>query len=488
MTTERRIAIAGIIHETNTYCRDQTPLSDFHIMRGAKMLQLEGTETQTGGAIGKCHELGLTPVPVYWANTQPSGTIAADAYDSMKAELLEGLSAVLPVDGVFLDLHGAGVVDGTPDLEGDLAASVRRLVGEGVPVTAAFDLHGNVTQDMADALDGVFVCHEYPHIDQHLRAREAVQLINDMMDHGFRPSVQVSSLPMLMPTTTTFHGPGKTLKDFMRALEADANTINVSFFHGFPYCDVPHVGSHLVVTSRTGAEHAKHKAERAAAKVWSMRELLRPTSLSAEEAVAQAIASDKHPVVINETSDNCGGGSPGDGTHLARAILESGVANACFGFIVDAEVAEQAHQAGVGAIIDVSLGGKHDKLHGEPLNLRVYVKALHDGRCIMQAMAKGSRINYGKLARLQPEGSDKLDIVVGSRRSQTFDTEPFLAVGIDVMQRHVVGLKSSNHFRAGFELIAGEIITADPPGLTTHHIEVFPREHVSGSLWPLEDV
>jgi microcystin degradation protein MlrC len=487
MSTHRRIAIAGIIHETNTYCRDQTQLGDFHIMRGEKMLQLEGSETQTGAAVGMCRELGVTPVPVFWANTQPSGTIARDAYESMKAELLEALAAVLPVDGVFLDLHGAGVVDGIPDLEGDLAMSVRRLVGEAVPLTAAFDLHGNVTQEMVDALDGVFVCHEYPHIDQHLRAREAVQLINDMLNENFRPSVRVCSLPMLMPTTTTFHGPGKELKEFMRELEADPQIINVSFFHGFPYCDVPHVGSHLVVTARGNGEIARDKAEIAALRVWSLRELLRPTSLSAEEAVAKAMASAKQPVVINETSDNCGGGSPGDGTHLMRALLDARAANACFGFIVDAEVAAQAHEAGVGTTVDVSLGAKTDSLHGEPLKLRVYVKALHDGRCIMQAMAKGSRINYGKLARLQPEGSDNVDIVVGSRRSQTFDTEPFLAVGIDVTRRDIVALKSSNHFRAGFESIAGEIITADPPGLTTHHIEVFPRDHAVQPLWPLDD-
>lgn len=200
--------------------------------------------------------------------------------------------------------------------------------------------------------------------------------------------------------------------------------------------------------------------------------------------MAAARAATARPVVINETSDNCGGGSPGDGTHLLRAMLEAGLENACFGFIVDAAVAQQAHAAGVGAQIDVQLGGRTDTLHGAPLSLSVYVKALHDGRCVMQAMAKGSRINYGRLARLQVNG---MDVVVASRRSQTFDTEPFLAVGIDVTRMDYVALKSSNHFRAGFEPLAGTIITADPPGLTTHHVEIFPRHRNMQPMWPIDD-
>ena len=480
-----RIAIAGIVHETNTYIRDQTQLGAFQILRGEQMMKLCGTETQSGGAIDTCLRLGSTPVPILWAFAQPSGTISTDAYNTMKTELLERLAEEMPVDGVFLDLHGAGTVDGYLDLEADLAGDIRRLVGEAVPITAAFDLHGNITQRMADALDGVFACHEYPHIDMHKRAGEAVELIHDMLENNYRPTVQVESVPILMPTTTTFSGVGLKLRDRMRQVEREnPDTIQISFFHGFPYSDVPHVGCHIVITSRAGVDQVRLLAKQIGRELWSQRESLRALSLSAEEAVQAAQEAIEKPVVINETSDNCGGGSPGDGTHLLKAMLDAKLKNACFGFIVDAEVADQAHAAGVGRTIEVNLGGKYDDLHGEPLKLTVYVKALHDGRCIMQAMAKGSRINYGKLARLQV---GDMDIVVGSRRSQTFDTEPFLAVGIDVTSKDYVALKSSNHFRAGFESLAGTIITADPPGLTTHHIEIFDRSTNDKPLWPIDD-
>jgi microcystin degradation protein MlrC len=341
---------------------------------------------------------------------------------------------------------------------------------------------------MADALDGVFACHEYPHIDQHLRAREAVAFLEALAKAPGGTTVQVASLPLLMPTTTTFHGIGAELRDHLKAVEAeDPAVANVSFFHGFPYCDVPQVGCHVVVTHWGSAETAQALARRLAGDIWERREALRAQSLSAEEAVSLAQAAAQGdgsgPVVINETSDNCGGGSPGDGTHLLRALLDAKVQNACFGFIVDPEVAEAAHRAGVGAQIDITLGGKTDTLHGAPLTLTTYVKALHDGRLTLQAMAKGARINYGPLARLQVDG---FEIIVASRRSQTLDTEPFLALGIDVTRLAIVALKSSNHFRAGFEPLARAVITADPPGLTTHQVAVFPRQKVAGPLWPLD--
>jgi len=167
-------------------------------------------------------------------------------------------------------------------------------------------------------------------------------------------------------------------------------------------------------------------------------------------------------------------------------MLQADLKNACFGFIVDPEVAAQAHEAGVGSTITIRLGGKTDDLHGDPLDLTVYVKSLHDGRITLQAMFRGAPLNLGPVARLQPADAD-VEIIVASRRSQTFDPEPFLAVGIDVRRYRFVALKSSNHFRAGFQDLASAIVTADPPGLTTHHIEVFPRQRSSRPLWPIDE-
>ena len=482
-----RIAIAGISHETNTYCKDPTPADDFFQLRGERILKMAGTETSTGGALDRCHELGFEVVPILFTIAQPSGTIEREAYDQFKGEILDGLKRgqqLGAIDGVFLELHGAGVVQGITDLEGDLAQAIRHLVGEAIPITAALDLHGNVTQVMADALDGAFACHLYPHTDMHLRASEAIDLIVDMLEHDFRPVTHVETIPMLVPTTTTMLGIGKSMLEKMINAESEAGVIDVSWFHGFPYTDIPEVGGHIVVTTRGDREQAERLAKQMAAILWNERELFRPMSLTSEQALDAATACEKKPVVMNEVSDNCGCGAPGDGTHLLRSMIERDLQNACFGFVVDAEVALQAHEAGVGATITVSLGAKEDDFHGTPLKLTGYVKALHDGRMTMLAMNKGAKLSLGKIARLVVGG---IDIIVGSKRSQTFDIGPFIAVGIDVMEYDLVALKSSHHFRAGFHELAGEIITADTPGLSTHQIERFPRHNAGRPLWPLDN-
>ncbi|XOV82493.1 MAG: M81 family metallopeptidase [bacterium] len=479
-----RIALAGISHETNTYCQGQTPKDAFYTLRGPKMLASAGQESDVGGAVDACHRQGFEPVPVLFASTQPSGTISRAAYDDFKDDILAGLTAAGPLDGCVLLLHGAGVVDGIDDLEGDLAHAVRGVLGP-LPITASFDLHGNVTQFMADQLNGIFACRQYPHVDLHQRAADAVAAIAQMHQRGENASCEVISLPLLMPTTTTFEGVGQSTLADLLALQAATPCVDLSWFHGFPYTDIAAVGSAVVATCYPHQREAARAAmTRFARQLWDNRESFRARSLSADEALQAAAQVTRYPVVIHETSDNCGGGSPGDGTHLLRAMLDQGLGkDACFAFLVDAETAVQAHAAGVGATIQIRLGGKTDQLHGEPVQASAYVKALHDGRLIMQHMFKGAPLNLGPMARLV---IDDMDVVVASRRSQTFDREPFLAVGIDVQKYKYVALKSSNHFRAGFQHLASRIITADTPGLTTHKIEIFPRQKARRRLWPID--
>ncbi|MFT6646002.1 MAG: microcystin degradation protein MlrC, partial [Patiriisocius sp.] len=194
----------------------------------------------------------LTPVSVARLNlvamAQPSGTIERAAFDQISSEILSGLNDAAPLDAIFLDLHGAGVVEGIDDLEGALCEAIRHQMGD-IPMAATFDLHGNITQNMVELLDGIFACQQYPHIDLHLRAEEAIQLLSRMVSDGVKTSRYLVSLPMLQPTTTTFEGIGEqTLAEILELERADG-IIDISWFHGFPYTDVPQVGVHIVVTT-----------------------------------------------------------------------------------------------------------------------------------------------------------------------------------------------------------------------------------------------
>lgn len=480
----RRVFIAGIAHETNTYASGMTAPDDFEQWRGEGVLrQYGGTRTYPGGLLDGAREIGAEPVCGLVAFAQPSGIISAAAYDAMREELLSGLSEAGAVDAVALTLHGAAIAQGLDDLEGDLVAAVRAHVGPHIPIVVTLDLHGNITQAMADAADAIFGCEQYPHIDMYERGVEAMLLLPALWG-GVKPATHVERLPMLLPTTTTFHGPMAEVNRALRALEATPGVIDVTLFHGFPYTDIPGTGAFVTATTEGDRRLARRLAVEAAELVWARRDAFLPASVGPAEAIRRALAVEGRPVVINETSDNTGGGTPGDGTHLLRAMLEANLDDAAFGFIVDPEVAAQAHRAGAGASITVRLGGKTDELHGAPIDAEAYVKTLADGRFrLTSPMGAGEESNLGRTARLVIGG---IDVIVGSRRSQTFDEEVFLLHGVDVRRKKVVALKSSQHFRAGFEPIAAGIVTADSPGLTTLRLEVFARERTPRPIWPLD--
>lgn len=488
-----RVAIGGIEHETNTYATASmgpTALGSFATLRGEEFERTIGTRTTLGGFADAAERIGCELVPTFWAMAGPSGTIERAAYESLRQELLDRLADAGPVDAVVLSLHGAGVADGVDDLESDLVRGVRTVVGD-VPIVVTLDLHGNITAEMAEVIDVMLGVHEYPHVDFYERGVEAIELLPRLLDGSIRPTSFVQPVPIMLTTSTTDPGfPAAALRDRCLAAEATAGIVDATFFHGFPYTDVPASGCSIVVTTDDDPELAERTAKELSAELWAGRDDFlvesTPPPVAVELAMRAAATATGGPVVINETSDNPGGGTPGDGTHLLRAMIDAGLdERACFGFVFDARAAAAAHEAGTGAVIDVRLGGHHDDLHGEPIETTVYVKALTDGRIVhTNPMVAGTEGNLGPSARLQVGGRGGLDVIVTSRRRQTFDPEIFTLHGIDVTTRSIVALKSSQHFRAGFRDLATEIVTADGPGLTTLDVTVFEHERAPGPHWP----
>ncbi|MFN8664344.1 MAG: M81 family metallopeptidase [Thermomicrobiales bacterium] len=485
-----RIAIGEVMHETNTFRPGITEITSFKALQwehGEEIRQEHtGVRDSLGGMLAGGARLGVEIVPTFAATAEPSATIGREAFETLQRELLSGLAQAMPVDAVCLSLHGAGSAEGCDDIEGAILAEVRKLIGPDVPLVVTLDLHGHLTQAMQEHADILLNCHEYPHVDLYERGVEAVELAVKLVRREIAPVTHAVILPMLLPPATTLTGPGKTITDVCYAREQDPSVIDCAIVHGFPHTDVPICSTAVVVTTDGEPETARRIAEEVATTLWEMREEFREAFPDPVEAVAQGLALEALPVVIAEISDNSGGGAPGDGTYLLRALLEADAPGTAFGFITDAEVARQAHSAGVGATITISLGGKSDNLHGEPIVTEAYVKALTDGRFrLTNPMGAGSEVNLGLMARLV---IGQVDVLVASDRAQTLDPEVFLLHGIDVTRYKVVALKSQQHFRGGFAGVAGAVIRTDSPGATTSTLSNLPYRRVQRPIWPLDDV
>lgn len=484
-----KIAIGEVMHETNTFRPGITEIAAFQARQwehGEMIRQRHtGVRDSLGGMLAGGARLGVELVPTFAATAEPSATIGRDAFATLQRELLTGLAGAGPVDAVCLSLHGAGSAEGCDDIEGALLAAVRAFIGPDVPLVVTLDLHGHLTQAMLEHATILLNCHEYPHVDLYERGEEAVDLAVKLVRGEVAPVTHAVTLPMLLPPATTLTGPGAAITAACYAREAHPAVIDCALVHGFPHTDVPICSTAIIVTTNGEPEMAQRIAEEMATTVWDMREQFRDTFPDPAAAVAQALSHPAAPVVIAEISDNPGGGAPGDGTYLLRALLSANAPHTTFGFITDAEVARAAHAAGAGATIRIALGGKSDDLHGEPVVTDAYVKALTDGRFrLTNPMGAGSEVNLGPMARLV---MGNVDVLVASERAQTLDPEVFLLHGIDVTRYQVVALKSQQHFRGGFAGVAGTIIRTDSPGATTSTLANLPYRRMTRPIWPLDE-
>jgi microcystin degradation protein MlrC len=484
-----RIAIGEISHETNTFCPPTTPkmFRDRHWDHGEEIIGRErGTRTYLGGMIEAGERLGATVLPTFAASAEPWGTITREAYDMMVGELIAGIQKAMPLDAICLALHGAGVAEGITDVEGGVLDAVRNTVGDAMPIAVTLDLHGNITPRMVSLATGLFGVHEYPHTDAYERGQEAMAFLLRVLTGEISPAMAIEALPLLIPASPSGLEPARTINALCRQWERQTGMIDCVLFHGFSQTDIPEAGVTVVAVAERDVALARRAAQAVAGEVWARRAAFQVKFPQPAEAVAEAVklAGSGTPVVVNEVSDNPGGCAPGDGTHLLRAMVAAGLTESAFGTLYDPEVAGAAHRAGVGARLRVRLGARHDRLHGEPLEVEVYVKSLSDGQFKLSTpMGRGSAVNLGKMARLVCGG---IDIVVASERTQVLDPEPFLLHGIDVTRCRIVGLKSSAHFRAGFTGIAKHIVSTDPPGITTSNLSSFPYRRLRRPVYPLD--
>lgn len=496
-TAQYRFAMAGIIHETNTYAEasfGQTTLSAFEQYQGQEIIDaFTGANHQIGGFIQGAKQHLVDLHPIYLGQATPSGTIAQSAYLEMKAKILNGVKASLPIDAMLLALHGAGVADGFEDIEGDLLASLRSLLGPEIPIAVVYDLHANCTPEMFANADISLPCKLYPHIDFADRAVEAVDLIVSMRQQQIQPVSAVRYLPILPYIVTTDQGfiPAEINAHCQRLLHDHPTIIDCSWFHGFPYADIAAPCPAVICTTNNDCALAEQIAEEIATLIWSQRERFLPQFFTPHDAIQIALEQQdlSKPIVINEYSDNPGGGTPGDGTYLLSAILNAPNRHKriCFGMINDAAVVQQAMKAGVGQQIDIQLGGKLGPMQGAPIVCQAYVKSITDGHFVNcdGAMFAGVHFDLGPMCRLVIAG---VDVIVACRAEQVYDEIPFFMHGIDILQYDIVALKGANHFRARYNHLAAKIITANAVGLSSADILSFPRRHLKRAVWPKDAV
>ncbi len=457
-----RIAVAGFQHETNTFSSVPTDFESFErdaawpgLTRGEAILsRFKGLNIPIAGFVDACgHEIA----PILWAMAEPGGYVSDHAFERISREIVDGAIAA-SADAVYLDLHGAMVTRRHDDAEAEILRRIRERVGPAFPIAVSLDLHGNMSREFFELATVVTAYRTYPHVDIAETGARAAALLDRAMAGPIRGSFR--QIDFLIPITaqSTRFSPAS---EIYAALDG-CGAVSADVCLGFPPADVPCCGPSVFAYGDT-QEQADGAANLMERMLLDAESRFTSSLVDAKVAVREAMRASRRPTVIADPQDNPGAGAPGDTTGLLRELVDAGARDAAISMIHDPTTAREAHEAGVGSVIQAGIGGRYVEF-SRPFEASAKVEALSDGSFTFTGpMFGGCRAELGPMARLRLLGTG-VTVVVGSERAQNADKEMFRVVGIEPSEWRILCVKSAVHFMADYEDVAGSILFAESPG------------------------
>lgn len=468
-----RIAIASFTHESNTFAADPTPLSAFQIDRGNAVIDhYAPTFHEVAGFIAGATEYEYELVPLLAANATPSGTVTADAYETIVGELLDLLATTPNLDGLLLALHGAMVADDFPQADGETVRRMRVALGPDFPIVVTHDYHGNVPAQLVDDATALVIYKTCPHIDQHETGLLAASIVTQTARGEVQPTSAIVKPDLLFNIVyhNTSKPPMQPLMQAAIALEGQPGVLACSIAAGYQYADVPAMGPSIVIVTDNDPARAQQEAARLGELMWSKREQLIPEVPGPAAAVRTAMSSTELPIALFELGDNVGGGSAGDATILLKELLEQG-ADGWVVTIYDPAAVTDCVTAGIGSAVSLQVGGKTDREHGPTVPIQGRVRTLHDGSYeeTERRHGGGRYFDQGLTAVIEVNrtapGKGGL-LVLNSKRIMPFSIHQITSVGIQPEQQRILVAKGAVAPRAAYEPVCKQIIEVDTAGAT----------------------
>ena len=482
-----RLFTASLATETNTFSPVPTDLDSFKAAFHAGPGQHPDTPTLCSSPVpilrrrGRAEGFTVIEGTSCWA--EPAGLIQRQTYEGLRDTILGELRAALPVDGVVLGLHGAMVAQGYDDPEGDFLSRIRAMVGPDVVIAAEFDPHSHLTPLRVAQLDVLAAFLEFPHTDFEERGEHLVDLALRTLRGEIHPVISTFDCRMITIYPTS-REPMRSFVDRLKALEGTDGILSISVIHGFMAGDVPEMGTRIVVVSDGDRPKGERLAKTLGHALYAMRRDTAMPMLGIDAGLDAALdiqgRGSGKPVVIADVWDNPGGGVAGDATNILRRIIERGIDDVAVATIWDPVAVSFCHAAGEGAEIELRFGGKSSRHGGEPLDARVTV--LKTETSGWQSF-RNSRVTLGRAAVVRIVGT-KIDIVLITSRTQTYEPSIFANLGIDFASKAILLVKSTNHFHAGFAPVAADIVYIAAPTSYPTDPATTPYRKASLGLWP----
>jgi len=489
-----RIAIAEFKQETNSFVPFTTTVETFaeqYLHRGEEILTAFGdARLEIPGALDAIKEAGATAVPLLATMAMASGTVERKSFDILMNEIVARLKAAMiqegPVDGVFLALHGAMIIEDQPDAESEIVRRVREVLKPGTPITVSLDLHGHITAAMLQPDVAYIGYREFPHIDMYETGYRATRLLIDWIQGKVKPVMALSKRHMVFSpdSARTTEGPLAGIVAEGRAMEARGEVLHVSLFPVQPWIDTPDLGFAALVCGEDQAA-AQRCADQLAKMAWDRRAEFEPNVTPLDEIIRIGLTS-PGLTVASDAGDSPSGGGAGDSTAVLAALLHAGADRAgriTICTICDAEAAAEAAKAGVGKTVTLKVGHKRSGL-GDPLTVTGKVKVISDGTYVLEGPGGNGMAGEMGLTVVLAIGAIRLNL--RSIPHFEWDLGIHKSVGLNPATAALVFVRSPAHFRASYSPIAARIFLADTPGPTCINMRRIPFTKVTRPFYPLD--
>ena len=495
----RRYVIALIKHETNTFSPIATPLTAFGHGNGpafgdAARTRFSGTNTPMGAYLDLAQRQRAEVVTPVAAEAWPSNKASRATFEQLVRPLEDAVRA--GCDAVFLDLHGAMVIEDCDDAQGEIVRRLRH-VAPALPIAVTLDYHTNLSAELVANATVITGYKTYPHVDMYDVGKLAGDILLRSLDGEIAPVMAWGWKPMLASIMrhAPEDGPSGDIVRYAREAERSGNVLAATFLASFPHADTPNTGVSAIVVGdakRDGAAAAKKVCDRMLAIAWERRAeyafVAPPLAESVTRAKDLGATAPNGPVLLIDHCDNCGSGGAQDVMTVVAEILRQGLDDVAIAPIRDPASVAQMIATGVGNEVSLELGGKTAMpaigLTGEPLEVRGRVFAITDGEfTITGPMYTGVRTHLGRTAVLD---TGRAQIVVTERAHEPMDLGVFTHCGIDPRRKKFVMLKSRIHYRAGFKPIASHIVECAGAGVTNADLSVYRYQKLRRPIWPLD--
>jgi microcystin degradation protein MlrC len=486
-----RVAVGGYLVAVNTFATQQTGLEQFRrgTVPGEVLLKAGRGDSAIFGFLEGAREHQWDVIPLQFIFPSMAGTVTQEAHEWAKESFLRLLRNAGPVDGVFLQLHGTAVAEQVDDCEGDLLAAIRGVVGPKIPILASLDGHANVTPGMVQQASMLIGVKTNPHYDFVPVGRKAAHVMAGMFAGSVRPTSALAQPAMAPALQKLFIAPGWPMEHLMRVAQnlghQDPRVLDVSLLGGFFVSEIPETGLSAVVTTNQEPNLARDLAERIKEICWAKRHAFHTDMVSVEEAVREALDTEEGPVVLGDLADSGGAGTPGDGTAILAELLKQNATGAVVGNIADPAAVQQAIQAGIGKQVTLTVGGKVDRFHGDPVQLSGRVRSIHEGVFTTGTAFIALTFDRGPTVVLDCGG---IEVILTSRPVLVFEANHFRTLGIEPTTRKIVVCKAELQHRAGFAGMAHKFIDVDTPGLATQMLSRLPYQKIRRPVFPLDDI